>query len=246
MVETYEQTLPFEVPAPATVSAVEFQAELAEAARKARILRSVVESSGLAVTIQGRKFLRAEAYMLLGRAHGYSWRVDRTTRLDGGGWEAHCVVYDRAGVIVSEADSECGTDGDNPWTNRASYAVRSMASTRAISKALRSAVGWVVVLAEAGYEATPAEEISDLPTPAKPLPIITPELMENPPGERMISEGERRRLFALMKTHGVNEMAVRRRMGEMYGIEHTAALTTSAYEALVDWILGQSEGVADA
>src|SRR5678816_2244550 len=50
-----------------------------------------------------------------------------------------------------------------------SFQLRSMAQTRAASKALRNALAWVVVLA--GYRPTPAEELPQVdhrPTPSAP------------------------------------------------------------------------------
>jgi hypothetical protein len=43
------------------------------------------------------------------------------------------------------------------WSHRDDYALRSMAQTRAVAKALRLCLGWIMSLA--GYEATPAEEM---------------------------------------------------------------------------------------
>src|SRR6185503_18345281 len=60
------------------------------------------------------------------------------------------------GAVLTRASAECGMD-ENTWKNRADYARRSMAVTRATSKACRIAFSWVMVLA--GYEATPQEEI---------------------------------------------------------------------------------------
>jgi hypothetical protein len=61
-----------------------------------------------------------------------------------------------AGQVVGAAEAEC-LRSERTWKGRDDYALRSMAQTRAVSKALRGPLGFVVTLA--GYEATPAEEM---------------------------------------------------------------------------------------
>jgi hypothetical protein len=61
-----------------------------------------------------------------------------------------------SGQVVGAAEAMC-THSENTWRNRDEYALRSMAQTRAVSKALRLPLGFVMQLA--GYEATPAEEM---------------------------------------------------------------------------------------
>jgi hypothetical protein len=67
------------------------------------------------------------------------------------------------GVVVGRAEAMCSRS-ENTWRNRDDYAVRSMAETRAESRAFRRAIGWIVSIA--GYNPTPAEEMP--PTEAGP------------------------------------------------------------------------------
>jgi hypothetical protein len=57
---------------------------------------------------------------------------------------------------------------EEKWSRRDDYALRSMAETRAESRAWRKAIGWIVHLA--GYNPTPAEEMGHTPgaEPAAP------------------------------------------------------------------------------
>lgn len=68
-------------------------------------------------------------------------------------------VYDTEthGRIVGSAEAMCTRD-ERMWANRDDYALRSMAQTRATSKALASPLRFVITLA--GYEGTPAEEMT--------------------------------------------------------------------------------------
>jgi hypothetical protein len=72
------------------------------------------------------------------------------------GWEARVEARTRQGQLVGAAEAECLRSEAN-WKGRDDYALRSMAQTRATSKALRQPLGYVITLA--GFDATPAEEM---------------------------------------------------------------------------------------
>lgn len=150
-----EEVLP-EQPSQA-VTAVQFKAAMEEGRQKAAILKDIVEQQGLFVNIQGRKYLEVEAWQIIAEGYGYATRIAWCREIEDGGWEARCEVLDALGSVVGAAEAECGTKGDRPWDSRARYQQRSMAQTRAVSKALRSRLSWVITLA--GYAATPADEM---------------------------------------------------------------------------------------
>ena len=135
----------------------EYRDTVKEAGEKAQVLAEVVESCNLYATISGRKYLTVEAWQTIGVGYGITARIDWTRELEGGGWEARAVAVDASNVERSAAECEAGRPDDTPWDSRPAYQQRSMAQTRAISKALRSCLSWVVVLA--GYAPTPAEEM---------------------------------------------------------------------------------------
>ena len=144
-------------PASAVVSPDEFTDAIDNARTKASILAEIVEEQGLFTVIQGKKHLHVEAWKTIGKGYGLSPQIEWTRPIESGGWEARCIFTDLAGEQVGSGEAECGTYGDGPWVDRASYAQRSMAQTRAISRAGRNCLDWVVVLA--GYSATPFEEM---------------------------------------------------------------------------------------
>ena len=154
------------------VSAADFEAAMEDGRLKAQTLAKIVEERGLYANIQGKKYLEVEAWETIGRAYGYTAKVEWTRRVDGGGWEARAVVVDAYGTEVGAAEHEAGTQGDTPWDKRPSNVQRSMAQTRAVSKALRSVLSWVVQLA--GYQPTPANEMPDEvrnPDPSMMCPV---------------------------------------------------------------------------
>jgi hypothetical protein len=72
------------------------------------------------------------------------------------GWEARVEAKTRQGQLVGAAEAQCDRSESN-WKGRDDYALRSMAQTRATSKALRQPLGFVITLA--GFDPTPAEEM---------------------------------------------------------------------------------------
>ncbi len=135
----------------------EYRDTVKEAGEKAQVLAEVVESCNLYAIISGRKYLTVEAWQTIGVGYGITARIEWTRELDGGGWEARAVAVDASNVVRAAAECEAGRPDDKAWDSRPAYQQRSMAQTRAISKALRSCLSWVVVLA--GYAPTPAEEM---------------------------------------------------------------------------------------
>jgi len=144
-------------PASPVVTPTEFTDAIENARTKASILAEIVEEQELYTVIQNKKHLHVEAWKTIGKGYGLSPQIEWTRPIESGGWEARCIFTDLAGEQVGSGEAECGTYGDGPWVDRASYAQRSMAQTRAISRAGRNCLDWVVVLA--GFSATPFEEM---------------------------------------------------------------------------------------
>lgn len=134
---------------------------ITRASAVATALAEVVRKQKLASTIQGREFVRVEGWTLLGSMLGVFPVVEWTREVvddngQGFGWEARVEAKTRAGEVVGAAEAEC-LRSEKTWKGRDSYALRSMAQSRATSKAMRGPLGFVMTLA--GFEATPQEEI---------------------------------------------------------------------------------------
>jgi len=72
-------------------------------------------------------------------------------------WEARVEVRAPDGTLVGSGESLCSR-AEERWSRADDFAVKSMAITRATSRAMKGAAGWVVTMA--GYSATPAEEMT--------------------------------------------------------------------------------------
>jgi hypothetical protein len=91
---------------------------------------------------------------------------DYSYEVEGYSWEATVEARTLDGRTIGSADAMCSREEDK-WKDDDDFALRSMAQTRASSKALASVLRFVVTLA--GYSGTPAEEMSgDEGGPADP------------------------------------------------------------------------------
>jgi hypothetical protein len=141
---------------PTTLFRTEDPVEVLErASRVAQALKGVIDQQKLVSNIQGREHVRVEGWTTLGSMLGVVPVVVWTRRTEDG-WEARVEARTMDGRTVGAAEAMC-SKAERTWKSRDDYALRSMAQTRATSKALRGPLGFVVTLA--GYEATPAEEI---------------------------------------------------------------------------------------
>lgn len=158
-----EDLVPYETRTPASTVQLgilkgnDADALVESASNIASRLARIVEDSHLYTIISRKKYVHVEGWTTLAAMLGSVPREISNLELSDGSFEAKVeVVRISDGQIMTEASALCGTD-EPTWKNRPKYARRSMAATRATSKACRLAFSWIMVLA--GYEPTPAEEM---------------------------------------------------------------------------------------
>ena len=131
----------------------------------AKVLMKVIRDQSMTTVIPSKKggkreHVNVEAWTTLGALTGHSVTIEwtRICEDDEGhrGWEARAILITGTGQAVAAAEAMC-TRGEKDWKHRASYALRSMAQTRAVSKAFRTRLDFIVKLA--GFQTTPDEEI---------------------------------------------------------------------------------------
>ena len=148
---------------------------VARAEAMATVLADVLDKRELVLRIGRRGHVLVEGWTLLGSMVGVFAEVEWSRPLVGPtgapiGWEARAVARTMEGRQVGSAEAQCSR-AESHWADREDYALRSMAQTRAVSKALRMPLGFIVELA--GYSATPAEELPPedrRPEPQAPAP----------------------------------------------------------------------------
>jgi hypothetical protein len=145
----------------------------------AKALADVIEKQKLYSQIQGKRFVRCEGWTTLAAMLGVTPHEVSVTEQDGIFIATVELRRLSDGQAVGRASAECGAPdeldryGKPLWAGRARYARRSMALTRATAKACRLTFSWVMALA--GFEVTPAEEIPQ-DGPERP-----PEAVQPPP-----------------------------------------------------------------
>lgn len=178
------------VPAPTTLFHTDNPREVMKRATDvantlAEAVRSIMDADGkpkLISIISGREHVRVEGWTLLGSMLGVFPVPVWTRKLaNPEGWEARVEARTLAGHTIGAAEAQCTRDekmwGFNPTNRygksleaRDDFALRSMAQTRATSKALRLPLGFVMTLA--GFDPTPAEEMP--PVEAEPRVVDGP------------------------------------------------------------------------
>ena len=221
---------------PATLFGTDDPVEfIASATRTATALANVVRSQKLITRIQQSDHVRVEGWTLLGSMLGVyaatAWT--RPLEQDGApfGWEARVEARDRAGVLVGAAEAQC-TREERTWKGRDDYALRSMAQTRATSKALRQPLGFVMQLA--GFNPTPAEEMPQQPrSRGVPPPTMEDTFGPEPPPSNVISDAQLKRLHTIASKHRVPKDEAKRIVVEVAGVESSKDIPRSLYDAVV-------------
>jgi hypothetical protein len=142
-------------------------------------LMDVVRTKQLAVRIRNREHLTVEAWTTLGAFVGVHAAIVWTKPNESGdGIVARAEARTIAGDLVGAAEAECSRV-ESKWKHSEPFAIRSMAQTRALSRALQAPLRHIAVLA--GYEGTAAEELpADEPGPAEPSKPVTAPVQPTP------------------------------------------------------------------
>jgi hypothetical protein len=195
---------------------------LAQAKHVAELLRGVIAQTEAEVTIAGRKHLKIEGWLTLGSFYGITPKTILTQYIEVGGahgYEATAqAIHVATGTVLSQQDGMCLNDEPN-WFTRPKYEYpngkktkvgdepvthqqrRSMAATRAQSKAMSIPLRWIAVLA--GYRPTPAEEMEGNEYGDERPPVQQPQRKAAPAGDAptgaVISEAQAKRLYAISR-----------------------------------------------
>ena len=143
-----------------------------QATRVADSLKDVIKQRELYTMIQGKPHVRVEGWQLVGAMLGVTAVCVETTEVDGG-WKATVEARTTDGRVIGSASALCTkNEKRGPWKSADDYARLSMAQTRATSKALKGPLGFVISLA--GYQTTPAEEMTFIEADTAPEPTPKP------------------------------------------------------------------------
>ena len=141
-----------------------FDDKIEVATKVAASLKKVIQSQDLAVKIGQSEYVTAEGWEVLGTMLGCTPYVESVEEIptDKPKFMYKATVSIRQGdTILSRASAMA--ERNNMQKDRPS--VYSMAQTRALGKAYRMALSWIVKMAD--YEPTPAEEMPRFKAPTK-------------------------------------------------------------------------------
>lgn len=128
----------------------------------ANVLAKHITDNRLSVNIVGRNYVMVEGWQFAGGLMGLFPQITEVREISSMKWMATAkIINTKTDKVVSTGYAICSKD-EMKKKSFDEYAILSMAQTRAIGKAYRNYIGWIIKMA--GYESTPAEEIKEKPS----------------------------------------------------------------------------------
>ncbi len=154
-------------------------------------LSKLIKEKGLSSNIQGKQFVNVEGWQFAGASLGLMPIITDTKDLSNETvikYMAVCEVRNiNTGAVVATGIALC-SNAEKTKRYFDEYAILSMAQTRAIGKAYRNLLAWL--MKAAGFEATPAEEmdfaVEEPKKPSKPVVEVVAEIVEEGPSKEEI------------------------------------------------------------
>lgn len=154
-------------------------------------LSKLIKEKGLSSNIQGKQFVNVEGWQFAGASLGLMPIITDTKDLSNETtikYMATCEVRNiNTGAVVATGIALC-SNAEKTKRYFDEYAILSMAQTRAIGKAYRNLLAWL--MKAAGFEATPAEEmdfaVEEPKKPSKPVVEVVAEIVEDAPSKEEI------------------------------------------------------------
>jgi len=149
----------------------------------AKDLAKFIKDNKLSTTVQGKEFVNVEGWQYAGSRLGIVPIVEHVINVGSPEelkYQAKVTLFDiRHGVTVGAGFAVCSNKESGKKFYQ-EFAIMSMAQTRAVGKAYRNILAWII--RAAGYEPTPAEEmdydtnkasaVASVPAVAQPVPAM--------------------------------------------------------------------------
>lgn len=134
---------------------------MAQAKKLANELKKFAADNRLSVNIAGKDYMQVEGWQFIGTQMGLTDIVQNCERVETEDpkevkYRSEVTVINQNGTVISRGFA-FASNKEQKKKSFEEYAVASMAQTRAIGKAYRNFLAWIVKMA--GYEATPYEEV---------------------------------------------------------------------------------------
>ena len=159
----------------------------AEVVAMATVLKNYIMKQELFTNISGKNYAHVDGWQFAGFLSGMNAIVEEPKNLSTGNeikWSATAKIY-IGDKVVGIGYALC-SNKENKKKTFDEYAILSMAQTRALGKAYRNKIGWIMKLA--GYNSTPYEEIAK--TDGQPVAKYQPKAAVKPqtPSKPAISD----------------------------------------------------------
>jgi len=194
-----------------------------DARNVARAIKNVIDEKPQKIIINNKRYIEFDDWQMLGTPFGVTAKVIKTKEIyDQIGKKKRFIGFLakaaalRDNMEISRAEAECLIYEKN-WRYKVynqRFMLRSMAQTRACSKALSNVLRWVVVLA--GYEGTPAEEMIE--------------------EKAKLSKGLYKTIKRIIKRKGIKINKVKKYIDENYGVRKILYLNRGEAEELLTWL----------
>lgn len=132
--------------------------------KMANTVKAYVVKNKLYVPIKNKNYVMVEGWQFAGGLLGFSPNINSVKDLTpekskNYKWFAHAqIIRNKDDKVIGSGFALCSKE-ESKKKSFDEYAILSMAQTRAIGKAFRNLIGWIMKLA--GYEPTPAEEMKN-------------------------------------------------------------------------------------
>ena len=139
----------------------------------AKDLAKFIKDNKLSTTVQGKEFVNVEGWQYAGSRLGIVPIVEHVINVGSPEelkYQAKVTLFDiRHGVTVGAGFAVCSNKESGKKFYQ-EFAIMSMAQTRAVGKAYRNILAWII--RAAGYEPTPAEEMDYDTNKAASIPAV--------------------------------------------------------------------------
>lgn len=209
-------------------------AVIERSSRIATALGELILRRKLFTDIRGKKYVHLDGWQVAGTMLGVVAVVTETEPIENG-WKARAEARTLDGRVIGAAESICTRDEKRgPWKSAESYALIAMAQTRAMSRALRGPLGFILKLS--GYESTTAEDaevIDDTPQAEQQQTVtaIDPDYAADLYERFKRSPHKADTLKMQMAALGASDTASAEKA--------IRSLPASAYDAAAEWIGGK-------
>jgi hypothetical protein len=151
----------------------------AEVVKMATTLKAYVVKEQLYTNIKGKNYCHVDGWAFAGFIGGLHAQIESVENLSTDKeikWKAVAHVY-KGDKMIGPGIALCSSK-ESAKKGFDEYAILSMAQTRAIGKAYRNAIGWVMKMA--GYSSTPAEEMHKVgEVVPEPSSVSNPPITQN-------------------------------------------------------------------